>query len=258
MLRAFAVCVAAIPVGAIAIVRGGVAKRSTNPNYQDSVECSRKVSSLSDETNRLLTQHQQIDRGCADALKYYEDMITSVDQSNAHLKDRVAAKDTDDELAQVYRERYTGSMCMKTYEAFFLKDEDARLEVLHICMGRKSLAPSSFLRRRAHLDDMQQCPQAKHMQERVDQLRAARAQKVAECRTRKLELKNKLAEKRRTEDKLEEQYYGHHSNKAKIRTQVAGEVENKFCKVILANYKLKEEKIQKYFAENCAKEQYLR
>merc|ERR1719352_515901 len=117
-------------------------------------------------------------------------MIASVDKSIAHLKSNNDAQESDAQIKAEYRERYTGMMCTKTYEAFFLKDQDARIEVLEICMGRKSLAPSSFLHHRAQVDRVGDCPQAEHMQKRADMLRSSLSTKAAECRSRKAELRN--------------------------------------------------------------------
>jgi len=244
--RLFALCAAAAscPVGIAVIVRGAVAQALKDP-------CTDRVSRLATETNNLLVQHQAIDRQCSRDTKYYEDMIVLVDKSIGHLEDGIAKKDSDAELAAMYQQRYTGLMCSKTYDAFFSKDPDARMEVLHICIGRKSLAPKSLLKHTAHLDQQVSCPQADSMQARVDTMRAAKVSKAAECRNRKLELKNKLAERRAKEDELEDQYYGHHSNKAQIRADEAAKVERKFCNVIQPNYKLREDNIQAFWTENC-------
>jgi len=254
MHRFFAFCVAAIccPLGAAAVAVASLSRTESDPSYLASVECSNKVSRLSDETNRLLVQHQKIDSQCADAMRYYKDMIVSVDKSIAHLKSSSDAQDSDEQLKEEYRQRYTGMMCTKTYEAFFLNDKDARIEVLEICMGRKSLAPpSSFLRHRARLDQGGSCPQADAMQKRVDTLRTSLSTKAAECRAKKMKLRSELNEKRATEDKLEDKYYGHHSNKAQLKSQVANEVESKFCAVIQSNYKLSEENIKKFWVDEC-------
>lgn len=231
----------------------GLATAVSDPSYLESVECSNKVTRLSDETDRLLVSHQNVDRQCAQSLKYYKDMIASVDKSIAHLKSNSDAQESDAQIKEEYRERYTGMMCTKTYEAFFLKDKDARLEVLEICMGRKSLAPSSgsFLKHRAQVDRSGACPQAEAMQKRVNMLRASLSTKAAECRSRKTELRNELTEKRATEDELEDKYYGHHDNKAQLRSQAASEVEGKFCPVIQSNYKFSEENIKKFWVDNC-------
>jgi len=220
------------------------------PSYQDSVDCANKVSSLADESNRLLSEHQQIDNSCARSIRYYTDMIASVEKTIAHYEGQVDAQDSDEELSKVYRKRYTGMMCTKSYEAFFLKDEDARLEVLHICTGRESLAPSSFLLHASQFDQTN-CPQAKSMQDRVDMLRAEKATKAAECMSKKRALKNTLDEKRAKEDELEEKYYGHHTNKGEIRSKAGAEVEAKFCGVIMPNYKLNEDKIKQFWTQNC-------
>lgn len=249
----FALCVAAAcPLGsATALRRGGGGARSvTDPATQDAVDCSNEVNRLSEESNRLLSEHQHIDRRCADAKKYYSDMIDLVEKSIARLEKNVAAQDTDDEVAEVYRERYTAQMCAKVHEAFFMEDKDARLEVLRICMGVRSLAPDAFLV--GHNATAEKpCQLAQDMQDKVDALRAAKAEKAAKCREDKLKLKNELDEKRAEQGKLEDQYYGHHGNTAAIKSQVADEVKDKFCPVILSNYKFNEDEIKQFWSKSC-------
>eukprot|EP00427_Karlodinium_veneficum_P020536 CAMPEP_0169114946 /NCGR_PEP_ID=MMETSP1015-20121227/29062_1 /TAXON_ID=342587 /ORGANISM="Karlodinium micrum, Strain CCMP2283" /LENGTH=240 /DNA_ID=CAMNT_0009177329 /DNA_START=89 /DNA_END=808 /DNA_ORIENTATION=- len=220
--------------------------KANAPTYAETVACSKKVSDLSDETRRLLDDNQEVDRACTKSLDYYTKMISLVEQSISHLENQVSSKDGTAEMKENYRERYTNIMCGKCHDAFFLKDDDSRTEVLHICIGRKSVAPSSLLKRQADLDK-KQCPQEGPMQQRVQELRTAKAVKVAECKTKKQALINELDQKRKEEDELEEQYYGHYQNKDAIRTEVASEVETEFCNVINENYHLKEENIQDFW-----------
>lgn len=218
----------------------------SDPSYADAVACSHRVSALSDEHNRLLTEHQSLDNQCAQSLAYYHKMIGYVDTSIKHLENQKASRDSDAKLKKMYTERYSGLMCAKSYEAFFLNDADARLEINHICMGRDSLAPRALLHHRAL-----RCPQADSMQKKVDALRSAKAAKAAECRARKRELRTELAEKRAKEDELQDQHFGSHSSKAAVRSKAAAEVEGKWCKVIQANYRFNEGAIRAYWKNNC-------
>lgn len=230
----------------------GSLTKSAKPSYLESIECSNKVSRLSDETDRLLTQHQRIDSECARSLRYYRSMISHVDKSIAALESRNHDHDSNAQLSKEYESRYTAMMCSKTYEAFYNDDQKARVEVLEICMGRKTVGPSSFLGHRAQVDKSGDCPQAESMQRRVDTLRASLSTKAAECRANKMKLKTELHEKRATEDKLEDEYYSHHSNKAELKSAAANKVEGRFCSVIQANYKLREENIKKFWVDSCA------
>jgi len=242
---AFACC----PFSAI-ITRSREARIVSDPSYQDSVDCSNEVSRLANEANRLLAEHQEVERRCDRSLQYYRDMIASVKETIKIYEAGVEKRDSDEELVQRYRARYTSMMCMKTYEAFILEDEDARLEILHICIGRTPLAPSTFLRHRGQ--DEEPCQQAQDMQDRVDMLRSEKAAKVAECRTKKQTLKNELQQRRAEEDRLEDKYYGHHQNKAEIRSEVAANVTGTFCPVIQGNYRVNEDNIKRFWEEKCS------
>lgn len=232
------------------------AAANLEPTYGEAVECSKTVSSLSDEARQLLAANQQIDMRCTQSVTYYRSIIGSVNTSIDHLEQMVEDKDTDAEVASKYRERYQGIMCAKTYEAFYEMDEEARLEVLHICIGRDSLAPNSFARHQSLRgygtnSIVRDCPQAKAMQQRVDELRLARDQKVSKCKAKKSLLKRELSQKREREDELQDQFFGHHSNKAAIRSQVSDDITKQFCTVIMPNYKVREETIQTFWKKRC-------
>lgn len=246
--------VAALLLAGAAVVADAALKAA---NYKDAVPCHSKVSSLATEIQNLLSDNQRVELSCARSLKYYKDMVGHKEKSITHLEDMTQRHDSDAELTAEYTDSYTTMMCMKSYNAFFGdKDQEARLEVLHLCMGRKSLAPSSLLRHAAHVDrsittDVHDCPQAASMQERVDLLRATKKTKVAECKVKKAELRKELDETDAREDELEGKLYGHHDDKTEIRSKVAAEVTAKFCNVITPNYKLQEEKIQDFWSKNC-------
>jgi len=240
-----------------AVVADAVVLKAAKPDYKDVVACSKSVSRLATETNTLVAANQNIDRTCDRSLQYYKDMIALKQKSITQLEHMKSGHDSSAELEKEYTERYTTLMCMKTYDAFVGgKDDDDRLEVLHLCIGRTSLAPRSLLHHRSHVEHKvevhaQACPQAVPMQQRVDMLKQAKKTKVAQCLVKKAELKKELAKKDAREDELEGKHYGHHADKAKIRSKVGGEVTAKFCKVIQPNYKMNEKKIVAFWGKNC-------
>jgi len=239
------------------LAHGTVLRTSgTNPGWKEVMACANQVNSLSTETQRLLRENQQVDRNCEDAKRYYESQAKLVDKSIAYYESRADERLSDGDLTKRYENRYTNLMCMKTYDAFFTKDPDTRLEVLHICIGRASLAPGSLLGGGSSLDRAanEACPQAKaikEMEARVNMLRSAKATKVAQCQKDKKTLKAELDKKRAQEDALEDKHYGHHDDKQDLRKGVATSVEKKFCAVIQPNYKLKEEVIQEFWHNSC-------
>merc|ERR1719329_1625168 len=89
---------------------------------------------------------------------------------------------------------------MKTYEAFVgEKEQEKRIAMLHLCMGRTSLAPKSLLHHKsevvqgsASVADIQDCPAAISMQKKVQMLEKTKSAKVAECKARKAELKQDM------------------------------------------------------------------
>jgi len=231
----------------------GTALRASGmgPSWKEAVECSNSVTRLSTEMRQLLHAHQVVDRNCADAKRYYQTQAKHVDKAIAYYKSRARARPSDDELTKRYTERYTGSMCMKTYDAFFNKDGDTRLEVSKICLGRIRLAPGSMLDDSLGHAAKEACPDARAMQARVNMLRSAKAKKVGQCRKDKKELKDQLDKKRAQEDALEDKHYDHHDNKQDLRKKIAKEVTDKFCAVIQKNYKFKEQVIQTFWHNSC-------
>jgi len=227
---------------------------SMDPSWKEVMACANQVNSLSTETSRLLRENQQVDRQCEDAKRYYQSQARHVDEAIKYYESRADASLSDDELTKQYTDRYTATMCMKTYDAFFSKDPDTRLEVLHICIGRISLAPGSLLDGSHGRAANKACPQAqtiKEMEARVNMLRSAKADKVAQCEKETKNLKVQLDQKRAKEDALQDKHYGHHENKQDLRKKVAKSVEGKFCAVIQPNYKLKEEVIQTFWHNKC-------
>merc|ERR1719215_1385442 len=193
------------------LAHGTVLRTSgTNPGWKEVMACANQVNSLSTETQRLLRENQQVDRNCEDAKRYYESQAKLVDKSIAYYESRADERLSDGDLTKRYENRYTNLMCMKTYDAFFTKDPDTRLEVLHICIGRASLAPGSLLGGGSSLG------------------RSAKATKVAQCQKDKKTLKAELDKKRAQEDALEDKHYGHHDDKQDLRKGVATSVEKKF------------------------------
>jgi hypothetical protein len=247
----FSLVFVAWPVQLLAIVINQDAGLRGSPGYDDAVECSQKTSALADESKRLMAENQNIERECQQSLRHYQNMINLVDKTISAYETSIERKQKQEgQWEKTYTDRYTASMCAKTYDAFFVKDEDSRMEVLHICSGRKSLAPKSLLRHRSDVHKTK-CPQDQ-MQNTVDRLRAAKEAKVAKCKKDKAELRNTLAQKRAREDTLEDQYYGHHESRTEARTKAGREVEAKFCPVVMQNYHLNEVKIQEFWKENCA------
>jgi len=232
---------------------------AADPDYKAAVACSSKVSSLADSVKKLLADTQNIDRKCNKDTKYYKDMIGLKKQSSVHLKTMIKGHDTNKELETQYKSDYTTMMCMKTYEAFVgEKEQKKRIEMLHLCMGRTSLAPKSLLHHKseviqgaATVADIKDCPAAVSMQEKVTMLQSTKAAKVAECKARKAELKQDMDKVDKKEEGLENDVYGHHDDKGEIRSKVGLEVTKKFCDVITPNYKLNEAKIVDFWTKNC-------
>jgi len=257
MMSTFAARLVVVAVTVANVAALNLAKPDPKASYKDAMACSSLVTSLSTKLQTLLSQNQNIDRTCSNSKKYYKDMIGFRQKSITHLKTMTTRHDSSDELRSEYTESYTTMMCMKTYDAFIGdKDEDDRLGVLHLCMGRKSLAPSSLLRHTSRVDhsvagETRDCPQAKSMQDKVKLLEDMKKQKIAQCSVDKIKLKEELAEVGTEEDKLEAEVHGHHESKTDIRSTVASEVTTKFCAVITPNYKVNEQKIADFWHKEC-------
>jgi hypothetical protein len=256
LLRSARAAIALLLAGA-AVVADGALKALRRPDYQDSMACSKSVSSLADEVQRLLAENQRLDVSCSRSLQYYKDMLGYKDKAIVHLEKMNSRHDSDAELVEEFTDSYMNMMCMKTYDAFVGdKEQDARLEVLHLCIGRKSLAPSSLIHHTAKVENnitakASDCPQARSMQDKVEMLRSTKALKVAKCKAEKAKFRGDLNKKGAEEDKLEGQLYGHHDDKHAIRSRVATEVTTKFCNVITPNYKMNEANIREFWSKNC-------
>jgi len=237
------------------LAHGAILRASSmEPSWKEVMACANQVTSLSTETQRLLRENQVVDAKCGEAKRYYQSQAELVDKAIKVYESRADFRLSDEQRTKQYTDRYTNTMCMKSYDAFFTKDPDTRLEVLKICIGRVSLAPGSLLDGSLGRAINQACPQAqtiKQMQDRVNMLRSAKADKVAQCNKDTKELKAQLEQKRAKEDALQDKHYEHHDNKQELRKQIAKSVERKFCAVIQPNYKLNEEEIQTFWHKNC-------
>lgn len=249
---------------AIEVATRGGRQGVESPGYQDSVACSRKVSALASETRRLLDQNQDLERRCQRQLAYYRRMIKLRRRSKHSYKrmHQTHAKSSKQELRAEYMQQYESTMCMKTFWAFVHgKKKKDRLDVLHVCIGRKPLDGNSLLLQDSKVNqsyffedfDTQGCPQAESMEARNRQLRAAKKAKRHQCLAKKAKLKAKLDKLSGEEDAHRESLHTSVEEKNRIKAQAADDVEQKFCKVIMAHYGTpsEEKEINKLWSCEC-------
>lgn len=108
---------------------------------------AREVSRLSDEIARMESKIDRWEMRYAKAKAYHE-KITELKKQQIAIRKRqmkqrtVTGESSEDEYREKKEKYYKYMMCNKLLNAFFFDDNnhDAKLEVLHLCMGRKSLA----------------------------------------------------------------------------------------------------------------------
>lgn len=232
-------------------------------DYKTTIKCNKQRDDLQTELDLLLAEKAREETACRKMLKQRGDLVELVKKNVARLTPIVADRLDESELGPQYKERYTVIMCGKIYNAFVMKDERARLDIMAICDGTKPMpqrvepeltgfaANASF---HAHLESERaspECFQALPLQNEVDATKAVKERNALKCKAEEMRLQDELEMHRKDENALWTQYHGHVSQKPQIRKKAQDDVRVKFCAVVQQNYKFDEDMIVGFFNANC-------
>jgi len=132
----------------------------TDPTWQDTVREAREVSKLSDDIERTQRMIHEWEMKHAKAKAYHEGQKELIKEQIEIRKDQTESQDDElDGYEESKEEYYRYRMCSLLLEAFFFgEDKDSKLHVLHLCIGRKTLAlqhQTSQLGQHHHHDHVQ-------------------------------------------------------------------------------------------------------
>jgi len=145
MLRCIGLISAAIAYETCALHVSSQSTLQTEPqtSYDNAVYQANAVSELSNKINAALLKLQRLQSEYDDANRYYAKQKRLLDKQ-IEIRKRMVARQSriDDATHRADKEEHFKSMmCWKFIDAFVNDDDkDARLKVLHICMGRKSVS----------------------------------------------------------------------------------------------------------------------
>lgn len=170
------------------------------------------------------------------------------------LHDHLAA---DAKLPAEYNAYYKHIMCSKIYNAYHLKNDYARIDLLKVCAGKKKMV-ASFL----ETDDFalaaateapkeRGCFQSRALREQVMQTKTDIKKTKHACASVKLQLKNDLDKYEKEEAALWTRYHAHKSKAPEIKAHAEKAVQGQFCTVVLQNHLKSEINIKAFFDTTC-------
>lgn len=116
-------------------------QKARDPELDAAIAEANEVSRLSDEIQRVELEISEWRRRYSQAKNFHEGQMDSLKQQIEIRKQQTSQNDDElDGYKEKKRKHYKYLMCSYVLDAFFFGDEDKKLHVLHLCMGRKSLA----------------------------------------------------------------------------------------------------------------------
>lgn len=112
-----------------------------SPELDAAIAEANEVSRLSDEIQRVELEISEWRRKYSQAKTFHEGQMDSLKQQIEIRKQQTSQNDEElDGYKEDKKKHYKYLMCSYVLDGFFFGDDDKKLHILHLCMGRKSLA----------------------------------------------------------------------------------------------------------------------
>lgn len=113
---------------------------SLDPEMEAAIAEGKEVRRLSNEINKVRYQTGEIRKQHARAREYHDAQMDSLkNQVDIRKKQKQQDADELDNYKEEKKKHYKHLMCGHVLDGFFFGDDDKKIHVLHLCMGRKSL-----------------------------------------------------------------------------------------------------------------------
>lgn len=267
----------------------GTIRRSPGDDYESAVKRANEVSELSDKIQAASRDVQEARRDYAYWKNYYATKEANLREQIAIRKRQIANKpspnQTDVELRR--EDHYEAVMCYKIMDAFVFNQDDQqkRLHVLEVCMGRESLtffqsrplpsrtdAPkrlplvngslvwlTHFSEKMEQLDNKVHAlekevvriggpEEMKQMLHDLEQEEAAIKSQLAADKQRWSQECDEIADE---EQALGEEHVDNYHDHQAIKVAAAQKAKDKFCPVVNKNYRVNEDNIRDFVQQEC-------